>query len=110
MATENDNKKGVSPQQSKVGVRRWYGAARGLAIILPFELVLLPFMIMVSAYLPLAIVIGASLVGLAVPGRPHVGKSAWRTARESMVWILAALCVMGICDIIRCMMKLRAST
>ena len=99
MGDKKSNTKGVSPQRFKGGARRWYGAARGLAIILPFGLVLLPFMIMVSAYLPLAIVIGASLVGLAVPGRPHVGKSAWRTARESMVWILAALniVVVGAC-------------
>ena len=91
MATENDNEKGVSPQRSKGGARRWYGAARGLAIVLPFEVVLLPLMIMVSAYLPLAIGISAALIGMAVPGRPHVGKSAWRTVRESLVRIFAAL-------------------
>jgi len=91
MATENDNGKGVCPQRSKGGARRWYGAARGLAIACPLALVLLPVALTVSAYISIVVAVFAALLGLAVPGRPHVGKSAWRTVRESLVLFFATL-------------------
>ena len=73
------------------GARRWYGAARGLAIACPLALLLLPVSLSVSAYISIFVAVCAALLGLAVPGRPHVGKSAWRTVRESLVRIFAAL-------------------
>ena len=98
MATENNNEKGVSPQRSKGGVRRWYGAARGLAIAVPFALLLAPFAVAVDAYTPLFVAAVAAVVGVLTPGRPHAGKSAWRTVRESLAWFLAAshLVVVGL--------------
>lgn len=92
MATENDNEKGVSPQRSKGGVRRWYGAARGLALSF-----WAPFVCIASSlafgfpYLPLIVAIIVALVGALVPGRPHVGRSAWRIVREVMAWLFAAV-------------------
>ena len=56
MTTETDNENGVSPQRSKGGARRWYGAARGLAIAVPFALLLAPFALAVDAYTPLFVV------------------------------------------------------
>ena len=91
MTTENGNEKGVSPQRPTGGARRWYGAARGLAIACPLALLLLPVALSVSAYISIFVAVCAALLGLAVPGRPHVGKSAWRTVRESLVRIFAAL-------------------
>jgi hypothetical protein len=98
MTTENNNEKGVSPQRSKGGVRRWYGAARGLAIAVPFALLLVPFALAVDAYTPLFVAAVAAVVGVLTPGRPHAGKSAWRTVRESLAWFLAAshLVVVGL--------------
>lgn len=72
------------------GVRRWYGAARGLAIAFPLALLLLPLVIAGTAYITIVVAVGATLLGCVLPGRPHVGKSAWRTVRESLVWIFAA--------------------
>ena len=91
MATENDNKKGVSPQQSKVGACRWYGAARGLAIVLPFELVLLPMAAIVSDFLPLAVAVGAALICWVAPARPHVGKSARVGDSAWLAWFFAVV-------------------
>ena len=92
MATENDNEKGVSPQRRKGGVRRWYGAARGLALSF-----WAPFVCIASSlafgfsYLPLVVAIIVALVGALVPGRPHIGRSAWRIVREVMAWLFAAV-------------------
>ena len=91
MATENDNKKGVSPQQSKVGACCWYGAARGLAIVLPFELVLLPMAAIVSDFLPLAVAVGAALICWVAPARPHVGKSARVGESAWLAWFFAVV-------------------
>ena len=91
MATENGNEKGVSPQRSKGGARRWYGAARGLAWTF-----WAPFVCIVSSlafrfpYLPLVVAAIVALVGALVPGRPHVGRSVWRIIREVLVWFFAA--------------------
>lgn len=88
----NDGETGTDSRRNVVGwARRWYGAERALAIVLPFELVLLPMAAIVSAYMPLVVVVVVALIGMAVPGRPHVGKSAWRTVRETLVWVFAAL-------------------
>ena len=92
MATENYNEKRVSPQRRKGGVRRWYGAARGLAWTF-----WAPFVCIASSlafgfpYLPLIVAIIVALVGALVPGRPHVGRSAWRIVREVMAWLFAAV-------------------
>jgi len=85
MATENGDENGVSPQRPQGGVRRWYGAARGLALSF-----WAPFVCSASClafgfpYLPLVVAAIAALVGALVPGRPHVGGSAWRIVREVM--------------------------
>ena len=92
MATENDSEKGVSPLRPKGGARRWYGAARGLALSF-----WAPFVCIASSlafgfpYLPLIVAIIVALVGALVPGRPHVGRSAWRIVREVMAWLFAAV-------------------
>ena len=92
MAIENNNEKGAPPQRRKGGVRRWYGAARGLALSF-----WAPFVCIASSlafgfpYLPLIVAIIVALVGALVPGRPHVGRSAWRIVREVMAWLFAAV-------------------
>ena len=74
------------------GARRWYGAARGLALSF-----WAPFVCIASSlafgfpYLPLIVAIIVALVGALVPGRPQVGKSAWRIVREVMAWLFAAV-------------------
>ena len=73
------------------GARRWYGVERALAFALPLELFLIPIAFIVSAYIPLVVVVVAALIGWAVPGRPHVGKSVWRSIRETIVWLFAVL-------------------
>ena len=80
------------------GARRWYGAARGLAIAVPFALLLAPFALAIDAYTPLFVAAVAAVVGVLTPGRSHAGKSAWRTVRESLAWFLAAshLVVVGL--------------
>ena len=91
MATENDSEKGVSPQRSKGGARRWYGAARGLAIVLPLQVIWLPMSAMVSDFLPLAVAFGAALICWAAPARPHVGKNARVGDSASLAWFFAVL-------------------
>ncbi len=88
MATENDDGKEVSPQRSKGGARRWYGAARGMAIAFPIVFLLPGF---AFSYLPLGAAVVSALIGWMVPGRPHTVKNAWRTVGESFVWLAAAL-------------------
>ena len=73
------------------GARRWYGVERALAFALPLELFLIPIAFIVSAYIPLVVAVVAALIGWAVPGRPHVGKSVWRSIRETIVWLFAML-------------------
>ena len=74
------------------GARRWYGAARGLALSF-----WAPFVCIASSlafgfqYLPLIVAIIVALVGALVPGRPQVGRSAWRIVREVMAWLFAAV-------------------
>ena len=74
------------------GARRWYGAARGLALSF-----WAPFVCIASSlafgfpYLPLIVAIIAAFVGALVPGRPHIGRSAWRIVREVMAWLFAAV-------------------
>ena len=84
MATENDDGKEVSPQRSKGGARRWYGAARGMAIAFPIVFLLPGF---AFSYLPLGAAVVSALIGWMVPGRPHTVKNAWRTVGESFVWL-----------------------
>ncbi|MBR5549483.1 MAG: hypothetical protein IKU71_07115 [Kiritimatiellae bacterium] len=91
MATENGNEKGVSPQRSKGGARRWYGAARGLAIVLPFELVLLPMADITSDFFPLAVAFGAALICLVAPAQPHIGKSARVGDSALLAWFFAVV-------------------
>ena len=86
-------KKGCLPSspKSKVGACRWYGAARGLAIVLPFELVLLPMAAIVSDFLPLAVAVGAALICWVAPARPHVGKSARVGDSAWLAWFFAVV-------------------
>ena len=51
------------------GARRWYGAARGLAIVLPFELVLLPMADITSDFFPLVVAVGAALICWVAPAQ-----------------------------------------
>ena len=88
MTAENDNENGVPPQRSKGGARRWYGAARGMAIAFPIVFLLPGF---AFSYLPLGAAVVSALIGWMVPGRPHTVKNAWRTVGESFVWLAAAL-------------------
>ena len=73
------------------GVRRWFGAARGLVIVLPFELVLIPMAAIVSDFFPLAVAFGAALICWVAPARPHVGKNARVGGGASLVWFFAVV-------------------
>ncbi len=74
--------------------RRLYGAGRAVAaaILVTIEcLVISASSNFLFAYLPLAVVLAAALLGVLKPAPPCTGRSFWRILREAIVWFFALL-------------------